>query len=151
MNQEMIVTVFVELLEEGTPTIRGTRAIDMGDSTYKLLPTENYDPEDEIWEFLPGSIVRCRSGRDNKGNAILIADESTGPVKKVIIYVELKNGKGKLQEVSAVDRGNDTYKILPLPELPNQDQWEYPPRAVVTCRRERNEAGEEILIANRWL
>jgi hypothetical protein len=53
------VKVYVPLLEEGTPTMRGTQAIIMGDGLYKLMPTPHYDPEDEIWEFLPGSVVRC--------------------------------------------------------------------------------------------
>ncbi len=58
MEQET-VEIYVPLLEEGTPTIRPTMAIPLGGDLYKVLPTPNYDPEDEIWEFLPGSIVRC--------------------------------------------------------------------------------------------
>lgn len=56
-------TVYVQLLDEGTPTVRPTQAIDMGGGLYKLLPTPNYDPEDEKWEFLPGSIVRVKMTR----------------------------------------------------------------------------------------
>lgn len=26
---------------------------------FRVLKTEKYDPEDEKWEFLPGSVVRC--------------------------------------------------------------------------------------------
>ncbi len=53
------VMVYVPLLDEGTPTVRGTQAIPLENGLYKLLPTHNYDPEDETWEFLPGSVVRC--------------------------------------------------------------------------------------------
>lgn len=53
-------TIYVQLLDEGTPTARPTQAIDLGNGFYKLLPTPNYDPEDEKWEFLPGSTVRIR-------------------------------------------------------------------------------------------
>ena len=53
------VKIYVPLLEEGTPTVRGTQAIPLGGDLYKVLPTSDYDSEDEIWEFLPGSIVRC--------------------------------------------------------------------------------------------
>ena len=52
------VEIYVVLLEEGTDTIRGTQAIPLGNDLYKLLPTPHYDPEDEIWEFLPGTVVR---------------------------------------------------------------------------------------------
>lgn len=58
------VEIFVTLLDEGTDTIRGTQAIDLGKGLYKLLPTKNYDPESETWEFLPGSVVRCTITND---------------------------------------------------------------------------------------
>jgi len=51
------IKIFVELLDEGTPTMRGTQAIDLGNGLYEVLPTPDYDPEDEVWEFLPGSVV----------------------------------------------------------------------------------------------
>lgn len=66
-------TVYIELLDEGTPVIRPTEAeaIGGGDS-YLLLPTSDYDPEDEHWEFPPGSIVRCvKEVRD--GEELLVA------------------------------------------------------------------------------
>ncbi|MFZ5930226.1 MAG: hypothetical protein ACOY15_03305 [Pseudomonadota bacterium] len=71
------VTIYVELLEEGTPTIRGTDAISLGNGVYKVLATPNYDPEDEIWKFLPGSLVRCEP-RKNFGEEILYAVEKVG-------------------------------------------------------------------------
>jgi hypothetical protein len=61
------VKVYVPLLEEGTPTLRGTQAVPLSNGLYKLLPTLNYDPEDEIWAFLPGSIVRCVPKKDRTG------------------------------------------------------------------------------------
>ena len=59
MTTSETVVVYVPLLDEGTPTLRGTQAIPLGKDLYKLLPTSDYDPEDETWEFLPGSIVQC--------------------------------------------------------------------------------------------
>lgn len=57
-NLNNIITVYVELLEEGTETWRGTEALDIGNGFYKLLLPPDYDPEDEMWAFLPGDIVR---------------------------------------------------------------------------------------------
>lgn len=68
-----IATVYVNLLDEGTPTIRPTSAEVLGDNRYKLLPTDWYDPEDETWEFLPGSIVTCERIRTEKGVSALLA------------------------------------------------------------------------------
>ncbi len=59
MVEEKTITVFVPLCDEGTPTLRPTQAIPLGGDLYKILPTPDYDPEDETWEFLPGSVVRC--------------------------------------------------------------------------------------------
>jgi len=53
-----VVPIYVRLLDEGTPVSRPTQAENIGNGFFKLLPTPNYDPADEHWEFLPGSIVR---------------------------------------------------------------------------------------------
>ena len=71
------VSVYVRLLEEETPTVRPTQAIKVGKGTYKLLPATDYDPEDEIWEFLPGSIVHAEAVTSGNGKKILLAKEKT--------------------------------------------------------------------------
>lgn len=71
------VMIYVQLLDEGTPTIQGTEAISLGNEKYKVLPTPDYDPDVETWEFLPGSIVRCEA-RKNFGEDILYAVEKVG-------------------------------------------------------------------------
>lgn len=52
--------IFVQLLDEGTDVYRPTEAVPLERGLYRLLPTPNYDPEDEKWEFPPGSVVRAR-------------------------------------------------------------------------------------------
>lgn len=70
------VEVYVPLLEEGTPTIRPTQAVSLGGDLYRILPTKDYDPENEVWEFLPGSVVRCDKIRARiSGEMILRAYE----------------------------------------------------------------------------
>ncbi|MBI4346712.1 MAG: hypothetical protein HY553_07635 [Elusimicrobia bacterium] len=60
-------TVYVQLLDEGTPCSRPTQAEPLGDGRYRLLPAPHYDPEDERWEFPPGSIVRTELRKDGSG------------------------------------------------------------------------------------
>ena len=72
---EHLVEVYIDLLEEGTDTIRPTKAIVLGNGHFKLLPTPKYDPIDEIWEFFPGSIVKVRYAKDDSGEDLLIACE----------------------------------------------------------------------------
>ena len=53
-----IVQIYVNLLDKGTPCSRPTQALALGNGLFELLPTKDYDPDDEHWEFLPGSFVR---------------------------------------------------------------------------------------------
>ena len=65
--------IYVHLLDEGTTVVRPTQGASLGGDVYKVLATPDYDPDDEHWEFPPGSIVRCvREKRD--GENILVAD-----------------------------------------------------------------------------
>jgi hypothetical protein len=66
------VEICVRLLHEGTECSRPTQALDLGNGLYKILATPHYDPEDEVWEFLPDSIVRSEI-RLSEGKTLLIA------------------------------------------------------------------------------
>jgi hypothetical protein len=61
----------VRLLNEGTEVSRPTRALDLGDGMFRLLPIPDYDPGHEEWEFAPGSVVRCARREDERGEYLL--------------------------------------------------------------------------------
>jgi hypothetical protein len=42
------------------------------ENVYRVSATDDYDPEDEEWEYLPGSIVRCEM-QVREGRKILVA------------------------------------------------------------------------------
>ena len=67
------MTIYVKLLEEGTEVSRPTQALDLGNGLYRILATADYDPDDEVWEFPPGSIVRVewRQGEGDSGKCLL--------------------------------------------------------------------------------
>jgi hypothetical protein len=65
------VKLFVYLLAEGTDVWRPTEAVPIGDGLFKILSTPHYDPEDEVWEFPPGSIVRCETRQNDSGEYIV--------------------------------------------------------------------------------
>lgn len=69
------VTVYIQLLEECTTTARPTETKNLENGEYKVLPTPDYDPEDEIWEFLPGSIVRCEKWNSSSGEVLLAVEK----------------------------------------------------------------------------
>jgi hypothetical protein len=52
-------TIYVRLLNEGTPVMRPTNAVHLGNDVYRVLATDGYDPDDEEWEFVPGTLVHC--------------------------------------------------------------------------------------------
>ena len=68
-------TIYIRVLEEETPTLCRTQGVNVGNGLYKVLPTSNYDPEDEIWEFPPGSIVRCELVDDGEEEFLLAIQE----------------------------------------------------------------------------
>ena len=59
------------LLQEGTDGWRPTEAVSIGDGLFKILPTPDYDPEGEIWEFPLGSIVRSETRQGDSGEYIV--------------------------------------------------------------------------------
>ena len=48
-------TIYVKLLDEGTDCWRPVKAMKVGEDLYQL---NGAVPTDEIWEFLPGTVVR---------------------------------------------------------------------------------------------
>jgi hypothetical protein len=66
------IEIYIRLLEEGTECSRPTQALDLGDGLFKVLPTSNYDPSDEVWEFPPDSRVRSAM-RTLDGKEFLLA------------------------------------------------------------------------------
>ena len=66
------VEIYIRLLDEGTECSRPTQALDLGNGMFKVLLTSNYDPSDEVWEFLPDSIVRSEVRRP-EGKEFLLA------------------------------------------------------------------------------
>lgn len=65
-------TVYVELLDEGTFVLRPARGERISKRVYKLLLSEDYDPELENWRFTPGSTVECE-WESHGGERLLVA------------------------------------------------------------------------------
>jgi hypothetical protein len=68
--------IYIQLLGEGTKVYRPVRAIEIEDNIYEIKGDDIYDPDDEEWEFIPGTIVFVEK-KKLEGEFVLIA------VKKV--------------------------------------------------------------------
>lgn len=64
-------TVYVHLLNEGIDIYRPVEAVVL-DESVRLVAPPDYDPEDEEWEFEPGSVVRME-GRALGGEDVSLA------------------------------------------------------------------------------
>jgi hypothetical protein len=73
MEPSTKVVIYVRLLDEGVPVARPTYGEVIRDNIFRVLPTENYNPEDETWEFPPGTIVRCERKVSPDGEEALLA------------------------------------------------------------------------------
>lgn len=49
--------IYIQLLEEGTKVYRPVPASEIEHNIYEVKGFEVYDPEDEVWEFPPGTQV----------------------------------------------------------------------------------------------
>jgi hypothetical protein len=49
--------IYIQLLEEGTKVYRPVPSFQIEDNLYEVGGFEIYDPEDEVWEFTPGTYV----------------------------------------------------------------------------------------------
>jgi hypothetical protein len=63
--------VFVFLQDEGVDVWRPTQAERQPDGGYRLLPTPDDDPDDEKWQFPPGSRVWCEQRKLSGGDALV--------------------------------------------------------------------------------
>ncbi|MGQ0614113.1 MAG: hypothetical protein ACT4PV_10285 [Planctomycetaceae bacterium] len=63
--------IYIRLLDEGIDVWRPTQGLRVGPMTFKVLPTPKYNPEDENWEFVPGTVVVCERRTLSEGPALV--------------------------------------------------------------------------------
>jgi len=68
-----IVEINISLLDEGVDCWRPVKAQKLGENKYKIIGIDNYDPDNEKWQFLPGDIVVCEINKFSGGETGLIA------------------------------------------------------------------------------
>jgi hypothetical protein len=74
----MAEQIYVPLLDEGVDVLRPAPAWKIADHTYIILRPSDYDPDDEKWQFPPGSTVVVEPRKTSTGN-VLVATRSTQP------------------------------------------------------------------------
>lgn len=170
LTPDDLALVFVDLPDEATPTIRPTNAEVLGGNLYRLLPTKRYDPENEEWEFLPGTIVVGEMRMTGEGVRAMIAvkaadaadieanlgkEPTVGQDLAVLhITAELRwlgcPITSMTRLANAVPLGGKLYRLLPkeIDDRPN-DVWEYPPGSIVHCEWIESDDGVWLLLPVR--
>ena len=73
-------TIYIQLLDEGTKVFRPVPALAIRSNVYEVKGIEVYDPEDETWEFPPGSYVLVEVQKLG-GEYVLVAIKEQDPVR----------------------------------------------------------------------
>ena len=60
LNISMTTTIYIPLLNEGTPVSRPTEGKLVSGRIYEVIATDDYDSDLEEWEFPPGTTVECK-------------------------------------------------------------------------------------------
>lgn len=149
------IDIYVRLLEEGTPTIRSTKAVVLGKGFFKLLPTDHYDPEDEVWEFLPGDTVSARPSKIGSDEIVLLASPQITTKEPLLTkYLDRKIEsvfiveRSSLKQTQAINLGNGLYVLLPTDGYdPQIEDWEFSPGAIVRVIRRVDDEGNSFLLA----
>ena len=125
----MPIEIYVNLLDEASPTMRKTKCLPIGNNLYTILATTDYDPEDEAWEFLPGTTIALEESRTVGGDNILLARDADSAV--VRLHMPLAES-ASIRPASALSLGGGLYKILPTPHYnPTIEKWRFSPGSIV--------------------
>jgi hypothetical protein len=133
-KDKKFIQVYVELLDEGSVAWRPTQAQEIGDGIYKLIPTSNYNPDDEYWAFLPGDSVRLKEANSPDGTKVMLVIHPNPDVIRIDVEQE-ENDVFGLRGTHALSLGNEAYKILPTPHYnPREQHWKFPPGSIVRLK-----------------
>jgi len=66
------IEIFIPLLNEGTEVLRPTLGLVLSSDELQVLPTRDYDPRVEEWQFPPDTKVKCVN-EIKDGRALLVA------------------------------------------------------------------------------
>ena len=70
--------IYIQLLEEGTKVYRPVPSFQIEDNLYEVGGVDFYDPEDEVWEFTPGTYVLVvEKNLDGENVLVAIQEQNT--------------------------------------------------------------------------
>lgn len=70
-NSKKTIQIHVRLIDEPVEVWRPTLAELVREGVFRVLPTSDYDPNDEEWEFVPGTLVSIQERVDEEGSHLV--------------------------------------------------------------------------------
>jgi len=119
---------------------RLTQAIESQDDFWEVLPTNDYDPEEESWLHLPNSLVRLK--QSNRGDFFAVHSD----VSAVRIQMPMTGGPFKVTTAYAKPTAEGgLFEILPMKDHENiQKDWVFPPKTKVHLEKRSHSFGEHL-------
>lgn len=120
-------TIYVGLLDEGVDCWRPVRARHVGADLYRIA---DCIPDDEVWEFQPGQVVRCREHKFQNDHGLLAFEAvPLVPAHLEIIVASVPDREGLVAEiysdreqVAEVRREPEAFEVDVYPK-PNGQPW----------------------------
>jgi hypothetical protein len=78
MKDLSIDIIYVRLLGEGTDIWVPVKAVEIGDSLFKILADDNYSYDNEDIEFKPGEVVACELQIRSIGDVLVAVRAAQG-------------------------------------------------------------------------
>lgn len=76
LASEVSTTVYVKLLDEGTDVWRPVPAQRLAPKLCRLTDDPTQKPDDEVWQFELGAVVRCEYRTLSEGNCLVAIEQS---------------------------------------------------------------------------
>ncbi|MES2983758.1 MAG: hypothetical protein V4735_01055 [Pseudomonadota bacterium] len=133
MSMSNIIKAHVELLDEGTGTLREVDLTPLDNGLYRLQKPLTYDAEDESWAFLPESIVALEEiTLDDGTKGLLVRHPDPNAIR---IHVEgTSESIFWIHRTNALHLGDGLYTILPTPHYRVDHHWKYAPGTMVRLK-----------------
>lgn len=142
-----LLKIYVELLDEGTLTYYHAFAKPLADDLYEVVGHDGYDPEDQYWEFIPGSIVRLKAvsiqGREGK-ERVLAATHPDPRAIRVSVRTHPVGCSAHNKQTFAICVGKRCYELQATPHYTQEENWDFPPNSLVKVRKRKSHG-------HRWM
>lgn len=132
-NPSDAIRIYVDLPEEGSPTLITAEAVPLENGLFEILPSELYDPEDAPWMFIPGMKVRLVEHKIHGGSIGMLAVHPDPEVIEIRVESDEEYAL-PCRQTHAKKLGDGLYEVLATPHYTPEQLWKFPPGSIVRLK-----------------